>query len=382
MSKLEENSRIYIEFGEEHYNPLGLIRSLGEEKIKPVAIIRRGGFGFASKSKYISQLHIVDSIEEGYKILIENYGNEKVKPILYTTDDQITSFLDYHYDEIRNKFIFYNAGKNGRINEFMDKNNINQLAIKHGLKVAKNFVVKPGEIPQDIEYPIMTKAITSTLDDWKSDVFVCNNETELKESYKSIRSERVLLQKFINKKNELCIDGYSVNKGNDVFYAIATNYNNILKNRYSNYMKVMNCDHPEIEEKLSKMLKEIGFEGIFSVEFLIDQNDDLYFLEINFRNSTWSWASTKAGMNLPVLWANAMENNEVVKESYKEFKPFNAMAEFTDFKDRVKSHEISLIKWLIQMLGCKCLYFFDIKDMKPIFNRISHKIKKILKRGK
>lgn len=382
MNATNKNDRIYIEFGEEHYNPLGLIRSLGETGIRPVAIITKGDFRFASKSKYISKLFLVDTIEDGYKVLIENYGNEKNKPILYTTDDKVTSFLDNHYEEIKDKFIFYNAGKNGRITEFMDKDNINKLAVKHGFKVAKNWVVKPGEIPKDIEYPIMTKAIISTLENWKSDVFICNNEDELKEAYKAIRSKEVLIQKYINKKNELCIDGYSVNRGNNVFYAIATNYNNIIKNAYSNYMRVMNCNYSQVEQKLSKMFKEIGFEGIFSVEFLIDQNDDLYFLEINFRNSTWSWASTKAGMNLPVLWANAMEDNKIVEKSYKEFKQFNAMAEFNDFKDRVKSHEVTFFQWFRQMLECKCLYFLDIKDMGPIFSRINHKIVKILKRRK
>ena len=67
-----------------------------------------------------------------------------------------------------------------------------------------------------------------------------------------------------------------------VFYAIASNYNNVIENAYSNYMTVKNTYDKNIEEKLDKMFEEIGFEGIFSVEFLIDQNDDLYFLEINF----------------------------------------------------------------------------------------------------
>ena len=33
--KEKEEGRIFIEFGEEHYNPLGVIRSLGEMSIKP-----------------------------------------------------------------------------------------------------------------------------------------------------------------------------------------------------------------------------------------------------------------------------------------------------------------------------------------------------------
>lgn len=32
----------FIVFSEEHYNPLGVIRSLGEEGIKPIGIIIKG----------------------------------------------------------------------------------------------------------------------------------------------------------------------------------------------------------------------------------------------------------------------------------------------------------------------------------------------------
>lgn len=196
----KENERLYIIFGEEHYNPLGLIRSLGEAGIKPIAIIKKSKNVIASKSKYISKLHMVDSTESGYQLLLKEYGNEEVKPILYTCDDQITSFLDKKYDELKEHFVFFNAGKTGRISKYMDKNNINDLAVKHGLKVAKSWVVVPGEIPNDIEYPVVTKAIISTMDGWKKDSFICHNELELKEAYKSIRSEKILLQKFINKK--------------------------------------------------------------------------------------------------------------------------------------------------------------------------------------
>lgn len=374
--KNNEQERLYIEFGEEHYNPLGLIRSLGESGINPVAIIKKSKKPIASKSKYISKLHIVNSNEEGYELLIKEYGNRKVKPFLYTSDDQITSFLDNHYDELNKHFIFFNAGETGRISKYMNKDNINKLAIKHGLKIAKSWVVKPGEIPKDIEYPVVTKAIISTLESWKKDSFICKNEEELKNAYKTIRSKEILIQKFIKKKNELCLDGFSVKKGEKVLYAIASNYNDMLDNAYSNYMTVKNTYDKEIEKKLSAMFKEIGFEGIFSVEFLIDQDDELYFLEINFRNSTWSYASTKAGMNLPILWSKAMLDDSIVENSYVKFDEFTAMAEFIDFKDRVKTHRISLLKWIKQLRNCKCLYFLNKDDMGPIYAKFLNKIKR------
>lgn len=371
------NKHLHIVFGDEHYNPLGIIRSLGEEGIRPIAIIIKNQRQIASKSKYISKLHIVNTMEDGYRLLLDKYGNEENKPFLYTSDDKLTNFLDNNYNELKDKFYFFNAGKTNGISEFMDKENIIKLASKHGLNIAKTWTVTPGEIPDDIQYPIITKAIISTLDNWKDDVFICNNENELKEAFKHIRSKKVLLQQYIQKKNELCIDGYSVSHGEKVFYAIASKYNYIIEGSYSHYMTVKNCKNKELEDKLSAMFKEIGFEGIFSIEFLIDNYDRLYFLEINFRNSTWSYASTKAKMNLPILWAEAMLDSSIVDKSYNEItKEFTAMVEPDDFRNRVKTHKISLFKWIKEVFECRCLYYFSIRDIKPAVGIVTSKIKR------
>ena len=44
------------------------------------------------------------------------------------SDDKSVGYFDLHYDEIKDKFICFNAGKQGRINEFMDKQRILELA--------------------------------------------------------------------------------------------------------------------------------------------------------------------------------------------------------------------------------------------------------------
>lgn len=48
------------------------------------------------------------------------------------------------------------------------------------------------------------------------------------------------------------------------------------------------------------MFSEIQFEGIFEVEFMVDADGKLCFLEINFRNSTWSLASMNVSIPLPI----------------------------------------------------------------------------------
>lgn len=373
MSNIKNH--IHIVFGYEHYNPLGIIRSLGENAINPVAVVIRGNRKITSKSKYIKKLYFVDSIENGYQLIMEKYGNEREKPFIYTSDDMITNYLDQRYDELKDRFYFYNASIQGRIAYYQDKKNILDLAIKHGLNILKTYVVNVGEIPSDLQYPVITKAIVSTFENWKGDMFICYSEEDLREAYKKIRSQKILLQKYIEKKNELCMEGVSIDKGTKTLISIASQYNYNIADSYSPYMTVQNLTYRSIEEKLMAMFEEIQFEGIFEVEFLIDEDDKLYFLEINFRNSTWSYASTVAGMPLPIIWSSGMLDNKTIDNAYKVIaEPFTAMVEFDDYRKRVKTHQITKVRWLKELRRSRCKYYLGKRDIKPFLSFVFHRI--------
>ena len=67
--------RTFIVFGIEHYNPLGIIRSLGEYGIESIFIAIPGRAEVASTSKYVKKCHKVKDYIEGCKLLLEQYGN-------------------------------------------------------------------------------------------------------------------------------------------------------------------------------------------------------------------------------------------------------------------------------------------------------------------
>ena len=136
-------------------------------------------------------------------------------------------------------------------------------------------------------------------------------------------------------------------------------------------MTVQNLHNQAVEDSLKQMFSEIGFEGIFEVEFLVDKEDRLYFLEINFRNSTWSYASTIAGMPLPVIWAKGMLDPTTLARSYREIKePFGAMVEFDDFVKRVKGRQVTFWKWFSDFKRCRCKYYWGKNDSRPFFSML------------
>lgn len=370
-----DNHKIIV-FGEEHYNPLGAIRSLGEAGVNPIAVIYSSNKEkIASKSRYISTLHYADSVEAGYELILRLYGNETEKPFLITCDDRATSYLDMNYNSIKDKFIFYHADNQGRITYYMDKNNINNAARACGFNVAPTHVVQKGEIPEDLEYPVITKAISSNSGAWKADVFICKNASELKEAYEKIKGDIILIQKYVEKTNELCIDGFSINNGNDMTITIAATYDYILPGKYSTLMTLSNLENKELYDQIHNLIKYIQYNGIFCIEFLVGEDGKLYFLEVNLRNSGWSYASTKAGMNMPYYWIVSMLNGKIPDEAYCEIpENFKAMVELSDFKTRVLGRQVNIIKWIKEMMQCKCLFYYNKEDPKPFWSTIKSKL--------
>lgn len=359
-----------IVFAVEHYNTLGLIRSLGEKGLAPIYIAIKGKARIASTSKYVAKCHYVNTQEEGYRILLEEYGNEprERRPFVLTIDDKTVEYMDDRYDDLKDRFICFNAGRKGRVNEFMDKLNILKIAQKHGLKTLKAFRCSNGEIPTDIRYPVITKSSSPTIGGWKSDVHICHSPEELAVAYQSIKAPTVLVQEYIEKKNEYCLEGISVNHGQDTFISVAITYNYLLPDYYSPYMTVRNMDNEPVLQALKNVIAEIGFEGIFEVEFLIDQDDTLYFGEINFRNSGWNYASTAAGMNLPALWVEGMLAGAIAQDAYRKIDPpFTAMIEPVDYAKRVDTGKISEAQWLGDLLDTHCRYYYDARDREPYY---------------
>lgn len=360
------NGHLVIVFALEHYNPLNMIRALGENGINPVYISIKRRYEVATKSKYISELHRVDSVEAGYSLLLEKYCSEELKPYVVFSDDKSVGYFDLHYDEWKDKFITYNAGKTGRINEFMDKYEIQQIAKKHGFNVLDSYVIsKEDKLPENLWYPIITKDISPNSGSWKADVFICKDEHELKEAIKKIESPLIMIQHFVDKQNELALEGYTINKGKDMHIVTELTWKYLIQGYYSPYHDVKMFENKEMESKLQAMFEDIGFEGVFEVEFLIDKDGTLYFMETNFRASAWNPTGKVVGMPLPYLWIKGMENGAIDSNDRKEFEPFTSMSEVIDYAKRVEGGMCSLAEWLRDFKDAKCVYIYDKEDRGP-----------------
>lgn len=369
----------YIVFvSKEHYNPLGIVRTLGEAGISPVVVIVEGNLKFVGQSKYVKERNYVKTPEDGIELIKTKYAKPGEKSFILTGDDVTVMTLDNHYDELKDFFYFYNAGETGRITHYMNKDNMIEAAIRHGLNVARTWKVRVGEIPDDIVYPIMTKAINSFGAEWKDIVFICHNNEELRAAYTKMKSKEILLQQYIDKIDEVSFDGFSVDQGRQTIILTEVYQEYCIPDKYSPYWDVRNNTDLETTEMIKSIIKEIGLEGIFEFEFMVDQDHKLWFLEINFRNTALGYSTTAAGMPQVTLWCDAIEKKRIGEGITKKIPDgFKAMAECFDYDARVKTGLISKKEWMRQYKACQCKLYKGHDDNIPFYRFMWYKLTKM-----
>lgn len=364
-------------------NALGVVRSIAEGGINPILIffVEENHLPCLIKSKYLTIVHKVHSYEEAIDLLIREYGHEEKTPYVYTCDDSIQSIVDNQYEELKNKFYFFNAGETGRINRLMNKHEICLVAEKCGCRIPKQEIVDTGVLPKTLRYPVITKTLMSIMGAWKGDVYICHNEEELKEAYKKIKSPKLLLQEYIYKKNELAVQGMSIDGGREVYIPYAISFFRATPQGYGHYMYCKPFEDEELKAKLKAIIRECHYTGCFEIEFLTDQEDKLWFLEVNFRYSFWNYSVTFGGLNYPLTWAQSVLNNHIEEPKEGEIKPyFTALSELGDYGASVASGMVPFRQWLKDVHGADMLYIYNPNDPKPAWSAWWHKIVRKIKR--
>lgn len=328
---------------QDHYNVLGLVRTLGEAHIDPILVIVDNPPRLAMRSKYVNEIHRVGSISEGIDFIVKNYSPTALEPektfIIVAGEDGVTVELDKRYEELYQNFYFYNA--RGDMEKILDKEYQQIVAENHGFKPLKTWRVNPhkDEIPEDIVYPVMVKAPNSYGKEWKSIMQVCHNSQDLHNAYANILSDEVLLQEYIqDKKDEQSYNGISTKGGREILIAHKNNQVYNVEGHYTPRWIIHKPDDSDkkILTKLRGIIKDFGFEGIFEFEFVVDKNGDLRLLEVNLRNTVLGYASTVYGLPLITLWCSAMTDGMSHVRNIKmgvesDLKDITAIAECYDY---------------------------------------------------
>lgn len=377
MDTMMKNKVIVI--GGNHYNTLGVIRSLGEEGIPVYLILISEKEGYVSKSKYVTEIWKVSkSGRDIIDILVSNFENEEHKPIIIPTSDSIMETIDSNLDLLKHKYILPNADNiEGRVTRLMNKKVMNDIASESGLIIPKSWEIElegnETDISEETIYPCIVKPLSS-IDGKKEDIVICQNELELKKNLSILKQDydRVLIQEYIDGSDSKMIEiiGCVTINGKEIILpaiiektreyplmAGSTSY--ALATRNSKYI-----DNNGIE----RFIKKLNYVGIFDLEFKY-ANGKTYFIEINFRNGAPGYVLTKAGTNIPYIWYLDASGNDINNLCKEIDKDFNFMMEARDFR-HVLNGDLKLRSWIKDLINTKAFLFFNFKDIRPLISKI------------
>lgn len=375
-----QNERVeVIVFGQHCLNTLGQIRSLRELGLSPDVVWVNGDDHSPRGSRNIRHFFAFDTVEEGFSFIRRHYCDDAVRYIILTDSDAVVSLLNRHYDALRPRFSFFNAGENGRLSEFMPKWTQCQLAERSGMRVPRSELVKKGDLPRALTYPIFTKSPDSLGRSWKKNALICRNQEELLEAYRTIDTDSVLLQEFVEKDNEVAIQGISLDGGAIVYAPIQGEYLRLQDGGFGTWKRnepyhlgdgLMAC--------IQKMLAEIRYTGVFEVEFLRDRAGELYFLEFNFRFTQYNLALTRMGHNFAEYYIDSLQG-KALSFGPADIPPQTVINEPKDFREYVKPAHVRWKDWLRDLRQSDHYYLFDRNDKAYVFLYLCRSVTRRLK---
>jgi len=374
-----------IIIGGNHHNTLGVIRALGYKGIQSlVLLVTDENDPFVSFSKYILKCVLLKSKQEIVPYLL-NYAKDKNnKIVIISCADYVTSELDNAFDALKDSYFLPTSNKQGMCNHYMKKDIMVKLAHKVGIKCPKSWVVdNRSDINVGMSIPCIVKPLASIYGS-KAEIRIIRDKETLYSYLVKNKEHGFIVQEFIDKEFEYQLIGCSLNHGEEI---IIPGYSKCIRpcpgtnTGFLEYkpFEGFTCDL----EACKAYIKSIGYQGLFSMEYLRDKQGEDYFIEINMRNDGNGICVTGAGVNLPWIWYQYCVGGNYKKEIRNKVEDIFVMPEFDDVMLLLKGR-VSFAVWLKDYRRTSTFMEYCDKDPKPYSVRkkqfIKHLLRKLLGR--
>lgn len=349
-----------VVIGSAHHNTLGMIRCLGIAGYLVDLVLVGSSKSFLSKSRYVNKLFVLHELDELQDLLDIHYNKCTEKTIVISCTDASASYIDVRYEDLKNKFDFFNAGAANRITAFMNKECQVRLASEVSLKVPQSYVYN-GTLDNPI-FPCLLKPLQSSKGG--KQLVICHNDDELIRGLSTFdTSNDILVQQLIKKEQEIVLLGLSVN-GNIIIPSYILKHRDFDGGTLYSTVKPIDSLSETLVRRCKEMIRKMNYEGLFGIE-LIYSEGQYYFIEVNLRNDATTYALAKAGVNLPELYIKTKIDNFPTPNSFS-VKEIQSIVEFNDFKHR-KDFGVSIFRWIKEYFCASCKYYFNWHDPMPFF---------------
>ena len=356
--------------GADHHNTLGVVESFGLKGLKSYVVLYTSRKdGYVLHSKYVESGCCCSSEHDILDCLLDNFTDTKNKAVLITTNDIVTCIIDKHGQLLVNYFHIQTTHPIGSLQNWMEKEKMSVTARQVGMDVPKTWILENNNIPTDIEYPVITKAI-SNVAGTKDNIRICKTENELISFMGEKHCDIIQVQRFVDKDFEFQLIGCSINEGEIVLIPGRTHIQrpNGLDNTF--FLSFDKCESEmfPLVKKATEFVRRTKYTGPFSMEFLRDKNEGKdYFTEINFRNDGNAFCVTEAGVNIPyILYLSETGGDYIHEINVSTVKKVYLCPEVYYFT-RMLAQEIGIKEWFRNMRLADCYTTYFKNDPKPFF---------------
>lgn len=354
------------------YNDIGLVRSCGEAGMEVVLITPKDIVVPIYRSRYVKEWLPTDVSDEKALLLSIRQvilSNQDKQIYLYPAAD-ITAFIfDKYHTELSQSSVVPNA--KGELNRLMDKSIMTSIAESVGMTVPKSlsFSLFDQIDITSIPFPCIIKPLRSVYGE-KGDISICHSSEDFNiviETFRRHGTSDILIQEFINGKNqeEIAVSGVVTPCG-EIIAQGTIHKKRIRGNGSTVYGEYIPLLPNELAIRISEFMKKTQFIGIFDMEFL-SNDSDIYFIECNFRNGAYGYAITKAGCNLPAIFAGGSPTPRP--------KHMTFMEERSDILNMLEG-KLGKLQWVHDFLFADVHLWLNSRDPKPML-RIPSFIKKL-----
>lgn len=352
-----------IIWGADDVNTLGLIRQIGKAKFDFV-FLRKGKAKAASRSRYVENIYEYDSNEEALDYLVNTCKGEIYKPIIITTGDGISVFINQNKEKLDRYFIIPGSSIVGNIERYTDKNRMTSLAQEIGILCPTSKYIQWDSSLDGINYPCLIKPSHQKPGHYNEFKFrICNNDRELRSTISNVRHDsEFILQDYIKTKNEVVVVGARMWDGQTIIAGA------IIRDRLTCGVSGHGLVTSQIPscintQKIAEYLEKIEYIGPFGFEYGLMDNK-AYFYEVNLRNDGTTHCFYNAGSEIILAYIYSAVgldystiNTKVVKEQW-------FIDELYDFQN-VLEGKISYKKWKQDSKEATIKRYYDESDLKP-----------------
>jgi len=192
---------------------------------------------------------------------------------------------------------------------------------------------------------------------------------------------KVQIQQLVDKDYEYQLIGLSLDSGNEV---IIPGVSHVIRPQATTntgflHYKPLNEAYKEQLRLCKKFISQVGYSGLFSMEFLRGKDGKDYFMEINFRNDGNAICVTTSGVNLPYIWYLYNTKVDYRKEFSNIVNPVYIMPEFADMS-LIRHGQLSIWQWLKDIRKTDRFMEFDKHDKSPFWCYLRMRLFRLVKK--